>query len=311
MAKYLGSLCLSTNKGVTFKYDLFGRRIYKSSSSGTSVYAYDGDNLIEGTNSSGAVVARYTQTQNIDEPLAMLRSAATSYYQADGLGSITSLSNAAGALAQTYTFDSFRKQTASSGSLTNPFQYTARESDTETGLYYYRARFYDPAAGRFKGEDPTMFNGGLNFYAYVRNDPANLFDPRGESPCLNIDGFLKYMDDKASGKTTPSGACAQAVRNGLQYGGGLDTTGHPKDAKDYGPFLKRIGFQEVPGSSPQPGDIMVFQPGPSPFGHVQAWDGKQWVSDYMQPNNTGVYPGTHYRDSKAPFQLYRFSQPCQ
>src|SRR5881296_2945304 len=77
---------------VSFKYDPFGRRIYKSSSSGTSVYAYDGDNLVEETNSSGAAVARYSQTQNIDEPLAMLRSGATSYFHADGLGSITSLS---------------------------------------------------------------------------------------------------------------------------------------------------------------------------------------------------------------------------
>ncbi len=128
----------------SFKYDPFGRRIYRSSSSGTSFYAYDGDNLAEETNSSGGVVARYAQGQNIDEPLAMLRSATTSYYHADGLGSVTSLSNSAGALAQSYTFDSFGKQTASSGSLVNPFQYTGRESDSETGLYYYRARYYDP-----------------------------------------------------------------------------------------------------------------------------------------------------------------------
>jgi hypothetical protein len=47
-------------------------------------------------------------------------------------------------LAQTYTFDSFGRLTGSSGSLKNPFQYTAREFDTETGLYYYRARYYDP-----------------------------------------------------------------------------------------------------------------------------------------------------------------------
>jgi len=78
----------------SFKYDPFGRRIYKSSSSGTSVFAYDGDNLIEETNSSGAVVARYSQTQNIDEPLAMLRSSATSYYHADGLGYMLSLNGA-------------------------------------------------------------------------------------------------------------------------------------------------------------------------------------------------------------------------
>jgi hypothetical protein len=78
-------------KALSFKYDPFGRRIYKSSSSGTSIFAYDGDNLIEETNSTGAVVARYEDTQNIDEPLAMLRSGATSYYHADGLGSVTSL----------------------------------------------------------------------------------------------------------------------------------------------------------------------------------------------------------------------------
>jgi len=50
---------------VTFKYDPFGRRIYKSSSSSTSIFSDDGDNLVEETNSSGAAVARYSQTQNI------------------------------------------------------------------------------------------------------------------------------------------------------------------------------------------------------------------------------------------------------
>jgi RHS repeat-associated protein len=164
---------------VNFKYDPFGRRIYKSSSSTTSIFAYDGVNLIEETNSSGAVVARYAQTENIDEPLAMLRSSATSYYDADGLGSVTSLSNAAGALAQTYTFDSFGEQTASSGSLTNPFQYTGREFDTETGLYFLRARYYDPSTGRFISEDPSVFEGGMNFYPYVDNNATNYFDATG------------------------------------------------------------------------------------------------------------------------------------
>jgi len=81
---------------VYFRYDPFGGRISKISSSGTSVYVYDGDNLVEETNSSGAVVGRYSQGLNIDELLAMLRSGSTSYYEADGLGSLTSLSNTAG-----------------------------------------------------------------------------------------------------------------------------------------------------------------------------------------------------------------------
>jgi len=83
------------------------------------------------------------------------------------------------ALAQTYTYDSFGKSVSSSGSLTNPFQYTARELDPETNLYYYRARYYDTASGRFIGEDPLAFNAGLNFYNYVNANPTNLADPKG------------------------------------------------------------------------------------------------------------------------------------
>jgi hypothetical protein len=83
---------------VSFKYDPLGRRIYKSSSLGTSIFAYDGDNLLEEANTSGAVVARYTQTHNVDEPIAMLRGGATDFYEADGLGSVTSLTRAAGAI---------------------------------------------------------------------------------------------------------------------------------------------------------------------------------------------------------------------
>jgi RHS repeat-associated protein len=177
---------------ITFKYDPFGRRIYKSSSAGTSIFAYDGDNLVEETNAAGAVVARYSQGANIDEPLAMLRSSATSYYEQDGLGSVTSLSTGAGSLTQTYTFDSFGKQTASSGSLTNPFQYTGRELDSETGLYFNRARYLDPTNGRFLSEDPSQFLGGGNFYRYSFNNPVNFTDPSGLTPSL-LDRLLNWL----------------------------------------------------------------------------------------------------------------------
>jgi YD repeat-containing protein len=83
---------------VSFKYDPFGRRVQKSSTTGTTDYVYDGANILEEVNTSGTVLARYTQSSGVDEPLAELRSGTTSYYQADGLGSVTSLSNAAAAL---------------------------------------------------------------------------------------------------------------------------------------------------------------------------------------------------------------------
>lgn len=106
---------------------------------------------------------------------------------ADGLGSITSLTDGAGQLAASYVYDSFGKLTASTGTVTNPFQYTGREFDAETGLYYYRARYYDPQAGRFIREDPLKgISRGVNFHAYVLNNPTKLTDPSGlsaECPC--------------------------------------------------------------------------------------------------------------------------------
>jgi RHS repeat-associated protein len=208
----LSSVTLPGTGGtVSFKYDPFGRRIYKSSSSGTSIFAYDGDNLVEETNSSGTAVARYSDGLNIDEPLAMLRSATTSFYDADGLGSITSLSSTAGALAQTYTFDSFGKQTASSGSLTNPFQYTARESDPETGLYYYRARYYDPAVGRFTSEDPTGFAQGPNFYIYVFNSPVAASDPTGLDARCSTHFVFTWCNWWWPGSEQPSDAFKQGA----------------------------------------------------------------------------------------------------
>jgi RHS repeat-associated protein len=126
------------------------------------------------------VLARYEQSGTIDEPIAELRSGSTTYYEAEGLGSVTSLSNSAGALANTYTYDSFGNLTASTGSVTNRFQYTGREFDPETGIYYYRSRFYDSISGRFVNEDPIRFGGkDLNLYRYVWNSSTNFRDPRG------------------------------------------------------------------------------------------------------------------------------------
>jgi RHS repeat-associated protein len=165
---------------VSFRYDRIRRRIYKSSSSGTSIYAYDGSNLAEETNASGAPVARYAQGLNIDQPLAMLRSGTVSYHEADGLGSVASLSNTAGVTASNYMYDSFGNLVATSGSVVNNFRYTGREFDTETGLYYYCAKYYDPVNGRFASEDPLKFFGGdINLCRYVWNHPTSLRDPRG------------------------------------------------------------------------------------------------------------------------------------
>jgi RHS repeat-associated protein len=147
-----------------------------------TVYLYDGINPIEEVDSSGSVLAKYTQG-GLDEELSELRSGTTSYYLQDGLGSVTSLSNSAGSLANTYTYDSFGKLTASTGSLANPFKYTGREFDSETGTYYNRARYFDQNIGRFLSEDKIGFSGGINFYSYANNSPIGFKDPTGLAPC--------------------------------------------------------------------------------------------------------------------------------
>jgi RHS repeat-associated protein len=199
-----------TNGGTTtFKYDPFGRRIQKSGPLGTTNYLYDGERSIQEIDQSGNVLARYTQARGIDQPLAELRSGTTGYYEPDALGTVTSLTNPAGALANTYTYDSFGKSTASSGTLTNPFQYTARELDPETGVYFYRARYFDPSVGRFLSEDPVRFRSGPNFYSYVFNGPIQWRDPNGK---------------------------------GVDWGGILDSYEHARNTQDWLNCFAQMGY---------------------------------------------------------------------
>jgi len=170
-----------TNGGTTtFRYDPFGRRIQKSGPLGTTNYLYDGTNSVEEVDNVGNEVAGYAQGTGIDQPLAELRSGTASFYSQDGLGSVTSLTNSTAGLGNTYNYDSFGNLTASTGTLTNSLRYTGREFDGETGIDFYRARYYDTTTGRFLNEDPIRwFSGTADFYGYVHNDPVGLVDPFG------------------------------------------------------------------------------------------------------------------------------------
>jgi RHS repeat-associated protein len=260
---------------VTFKYDPLGRRIYKSSPSAASIFAYDGDNLIEETNATGAVVTRYSQGQSIDEPLAEFRSGGTSYYEADGLGSVTSLSSSTGAVANTYTYDSFGQLTASTGTLSSPFRYTGREFDTETSLYYYRARYYDSQTGRFLSEDPigSVF-GDSNLYPYVGNDPLDRVDPLGLVTCiyrLAYHTLICLSDDGSEWFTTSqvrSGYGPDCVNNRAcepQPGGPI-----PEGTW----YLGAVGNTTIPHSPPR---IPIWQ--------------KRGTNDYGRGGGFQVHPG--------------------
>ena len=92
------------------------------------------------------VAARWLATPKglgMDKPLALYRGGKEYYYHAEGLGSVVGLTNNHGIISASYVYGSFGNLTTSTGSVTNPFRYTARELDSETGLYHYRARYYD------------------------------------------------------------------------------------------------------------------------------------------------------------------------
>jgi len=180
-------------KTVTFTYDPFGRRISKKvdtvtggvTATTTFHYLYDqADIAVEFmTDNSGTTQTVYTHGPNIDEPLSLERDGQYAYYHADGLGSIVSITDDTGNIIQTYTYDSFGTITPTT-SFPNSFTYTGREYDEETGLYFYRARYYDPKLGRFPNVDPIGFEGGdVNLYAYVGNNPIKRVDPWGLASC--------------------------------------------------------------------------------------------------------------------------------
>jgi len=163
-----------------YRYDGLGRRIEKDAGGTVTRYVYDNEDIVLEYDGSNVLQASYTHGLGTDEPLIMNRGGVNSFYHADGLGSIVDLTDNLGTVVQSYVYDSFGNIVLQNGSLTNPYTYTGREFDEESGLYYYRARYYDPKLGRFLQEDPIGFAGGeLNFYSYVSNNPVNFIDPSG------------------------------------------------------------------------------------------------------------------------------------
>jgi RHS repeat-associated protein len=169
-----------------FVYDALGRRLktVEKDSQGTPMsetrYVYDGLDLIAELDGNNAVIASYTHGPGLDDPLLMRYGGYDYFYHKNHLGSITAMTDISQNIVKSYEYDAFGNILSETGSLAhNPFTYTGREYHVPSGLYYYRARFYDPQLGRFITQDPIGHLGGMNLYVYVGNAPVILVDPLG------------------------------------------------------------------------------------------------------------------------------------
>jgi RHS repeat-associated protein len=120
------------------------------------------------------------------------------YLLSDQLGSTTVVANGAGALSSKQLYKPWGEARYTSGTLPTQYQYTGQRNESPLGLYYYGARWYDPALGRFISPDSVIPNPAYpqawDRYAYVENNPANRFDPSGHIPIDEIldVAFLAY-----------------------------------------------------------------------------------------------------------------------
>jgi RHS repeat-associated protein len=185
----------SITKQVNFTYDALNRRIVKAvdpDGSGPNPatierFVYDRDHIKLVFDGSNTLVRRYLHGPMIDQVLAdeNVVPKQAIWALSDHQGSVRDWVNNTGVLQNHIRYDSFGKIVSQTAPALNPrFTYTGREWDGEVGLYFYRARYYDPGVGRFVGEDPIGFEAqDFNLYRYVSNSPPHYTDPQGLSSC--------------------------------------------------------------------------------------------------------------------------------
>jgi RHS repeat-associated protein len=145
----------------------------------TTHFVYDGNQVIAEYDGTGTLLRKFAYGPGIDQPVMMEQAGQRYFYHADALGSVVALTDGTGAIAETYRYEAFGEPEQAS-TLGNPYLFTGRRYDPETGTYYYRARYYDPELRRFLEPDPIGYVDGMNLYAYVGNSPVNFIDPSGK-----------------------------------------------------------------------------------------------------------------------------------
>jgi RHS repeat-associated protein len=182
---------MSMNGGaVTMIYDAFGNRVSKTVGNVTTKYLVEDDVNPTGLpqvfeeSVDGVLQRTYTYGfQRISENQQIQGAWTPSFYGYDGFGSVRQLTDLNGIVTDNYNYDAFGNLLSSPGPTPNNYLYRGEQYDSDLGLYYLRARYYNPVTGRFLSRDPedgkTLDPRSLHKYLYAAGDPVNLFDPTG------------------------------------------------------------------------------------------------------------------------------------
>ncbi|MBI9019938.1 MAG: RHS repeat-associated core domain-containing protein [Verrucomicrobia bacterium] len=181
----------SATSAVEYSYDVLGRRASRTEGTNVEQYVYDGNQIVADLDESGTILRSYIWGPGIDNLLAITIYNATGtntcYALKDHLNTVCALIDSFGNIVESYSYDAWGCPTIlnstgtelTESAIGNRYMFQGREHDSATGLYYFRARWYDPVTGRWLSKDPIGISGGLNQYVFCGNNPVNFVDPMG------------------------------------------------------------------------------------------------------------------------------------